>query len=162
MPPLFGEYTYAIYIYIIYIYIYPVRCAHNPPPCHFFANCKLSIPVCNTFFKTCCQEVLKTILLEVRIMIFWFGTLQAAPSAHFYDFEDCCDFGGALATKKPFHFEVKMQLVTHFFSVEFCMFFVSVRFSSFVVILAAWGIISGFLSGVLCEPWAFEKTVKSV
>ena len=37
-----------------------VRCAHNPPPCHFFANCKLNIPGCNTFFKTCCQEVLKT------------------------------------------------------------------------------------------------------
>jgi len=27
-----------------------VRCAHNPPPRHFFANLQLSIPVFNSFF----------------------------------------------------------------------------------------------------------------
>ena len=60
IPSYMYTYTYGkLGAYRIFIYI-PVRCAHNPPPCHFFADCKLNISDCNSFFKTCCQEVLKT------------------------------------------------------------------------------------------------------
>ena len=59
-------------------------------------------------------------------------------------------FGGILGGSNPL--------------VECCVFDVllSARFFRFFVILGARGSILASISGVLCEPWASEKTVKSV
>ena len=58
-----------------------MRCAHNPPPCHFIANLQLSIFVFNIFLRrvvTKCRKKVRTssslqcffIILDVRIVIF--------------------------------------------------------------------------------------------
>ena len=48
------------------------------------------------------------------------------------DFEDCCYLRGVSGTKKLSHVNVKMQLLTHFFSVVFLMFFRVLAFQVFL------------------------------
>ena len=97
------------YDIIILLYYYPVRCAHNPPPCHFLA-----------FFsaqQSCFQHFLEDVVsrsvenksakskqFAVGFSRFWEvrSTISGhfgGPGAHVEDFWDCCDFGDAPAAK---------------------------------------------------------------
>ena len=82
--------------------------------------------------------------------------------AHFEDISDFSDFGDASGAKDYFHFEVKIRLGTHFLqSCVFCVF-LSAPVSDFFVIWGAPRLNFGSVSTPFWEPWAFEKTVKTV
>ena len=82
--------------------------------------------------------------------------------AHFEDISDFNDFRDAPGAKNPPPFEVKIRTGTNFFqSCVLCVFW-SAPVSDFFVIWGAPRLHFDSVSTPFWEPWAFEKTVKTV
>ena len=56
----------------------------------------------------------------------WFGTLQAAPAAHFLDFENCCDFG-CPRLHLSFHFGCLVRALSLWKNSEKCVLVIHFR-----------------------------------
>ena len=171
---------YRPYIHVFF-YI-QVRCAHNPPPCHCFANFAAQQSCLQHFFKDRLSRSAEnksaknkqfcdgfSWLWEVKIMIF--GHFGGSGRPFWLILTTFCSFWGFLGLLwflGQFRHEMLVHFWSHFgaivplLAVLFFSVFLSARFSCFLWFWVARGSILAPILPHFWDPLAFVKSVKSV